>query len=456
MKRKFIALLALTLLTASTITGCGASPEPVPPQATSATAAATPTLLAHQQNDASLPVVYYTKDISPQGLLKTYKALNQNAKGNVGIKTIFEAPGVDYLDPNLLKPLADEVNGTLLDSNGFSSPRNTTTGHLQVAKDHGFAQIAPIDILDSEGELDIPVTDGKHLKFHRVGSHLANYDTLISVVQFKPHTLRDYDGTIKNLTICLASIGGKGNIHSGGQSLSFSENGMIVFMESMAEATKAALDYKKDSWAFINVLSNLEVNDSCNEATKLADIGIIASLDPVAVDSAALDFTYGTGDANTRQSWERRHNADVLKYAEARGAGKINYRLVNLDEAEQSQSPITVSINGTSIKAVLNDSPEAAAFKEMLPATIKMAGFGGREYYGPSPREISTAATGNFNFTNGQITYCPTNNTIAIFYDQANKPNLTMGVIPIGEITDDLAIFHKLGASESISFTADN
>jgi len=290
------------------------------------------TELAHQVQDTNAPVVYYTKSANAQGLLKVYEALNQQPSGKVGIKLSFEAPGASHLDPQMLKPLVDKVQGTFIDSNGFTSPRDTTAGNLKVAQEHGFSAVGPVDILDSEGEIDLPVVGGKHLKFHRTGSHFANYDTLISIVHFKPHTLRDYGGTIKNLTICLASIGGKGIIHSGGKNTSFSEGSMKNFMESLADASKGAMDYKQGRWAFINVLNNLQVQDTCSDAANMPDIGILASADPVAVDSAALDFTYGRApSAQARKAWENKHNTDVLQYAEELGVGKKNYRLVEIE-----------------------------------------------------------------------------------------------------------------------------
>ncbi len=287
--------------------------------------------LQHNVESPDAPIVYYTKDVSSAGLLKVYEALEQQRQGKVGIKLSFQSPNALRLDPQMLKPLVEKVNGTFIDSNGFSSPRNTTAGHLNLAKNHGFTDVGPVDILDSEGEIDLPIAGGKTLKFLRTGSHFNNYETLISIVHFKPHSLRDYGGTIKNLTIALASTGGKGLIHSGGRTTGFSEGSMESFMVSLADAAKGAMDAKKGRWAFINVLNNLQVRDSCSDAHDLPDIGIIASNDPVAVDSAALDFTYGSSkNSAIRADWENRHNADVLKYAEELGIGKRNYRLVEL------------------------------------------------------------------------------------------------------------------------------
>ena len=289
--------------------------------------------LEHNVKDEKAPVVLFTKDISDKGLLKIYEALGRQAQGKVGIKLTFESPGSQHLDPQMLKLLRDKVDGTFIDSNGFSPPRHNTSGHLRVAKDHGFTAVGPVDILDSDGEIDMPVVGGKYLKYHRTGSHFDNYDSIISIVHFKPHTLRDYGGTLKNLTICLASTSGKAIIHSGGRTESgFSEPDIEMFLEAMADGVKAALDYKKNRWVFINVVNDIEPSDACDDTKPLADIGIIASLDPVAVDQAAIDMTYGQAPSKeVKDTWERDHHVRVLQYAQERGDGSRNYRLRSID-----------------------------------------------------------------------------------------------------------------------------
>lgn len=288
--------------------------------------------LKHHSEDKNAPVVLFTKDTSPQGLIRIYEALGRKAEGKVAIKMSFETPNGPYLSPQLIKPLRDKLNATMVDSNGFTPPRNRTNSHMQLIENHGFTKIGPVDVLDADGEIDMPVK-GKYLKFHRTGSHFANYDSVISLVKFKAHHIRDYGGTIKNLTICLGSISGKANIHSGGKDLqSYNPASMDVFLESMADATKAALDYKKDKWVFINVMTDLVPDDEHKDAPKIPDIGIIASLDPVAVDQAGVDFTFSHAPSEAkREQWEQEHNTRVLKYAEERGAGTRHYRLVSID-----------------------------------------------------------------------------------------------------------------------------
>lgn len=300
---------------------------------TAAAAQSDKPMLAYQVRDESAPLVHIIRKVDKDAMLRAYESAGKKLSGKVGIKLTFETPGGPYLDPQLLTGVQKELDGTFLDANGFSPPRNTTEGHLKVAKDHGFVEVGPVDILDAEGEMDLPVVNGKHLKYHRTGSHFANYDSLLSVVRFKAHHIRDYGGTLKNLTICLASISGKAIIHSAGQEeTSYTPAGMEEFLESMAEAAQAAVDAKDGRWVFLNVLCGLEPDDDCQDAEPLPDIGILASLDPVAVDQAAVDFTFGAAPSKeVREKWEEKHNVRLLQYAEECGLGKRHYRLEEID-----------------------------------------------------------------------------------------------------------------------------
>lgn len=334
-RREFVKIGSMSFA-ALLFGGCGLSSmtDGQPTEKTSAAAAKETLSLLHQVQDKEAPPFYFIKHVDADALTKAYMSTGRQLTGNVGIKLTFETPGGPYLNPQLLKNLRDELNGTFMDSNGFTPPRNTTEGHLKVARDHGFADVGPIDILDAEGEMDLPVTGGKYLRFHRTGSHFANYDSVLSIVKFKAHHIRDYGGTIKNLTICLASTSGKANIHSAGRDeYGYNPADMDEFLESMADAAKAAVDAKKDRWVFINVLCDLKPDDDCSDAEPLPDIGVLASLDPVAVDQAAVDFTFGTAPSNAvREKWEQAHNVRVLQYAEERGLGKRNYRLIEIEQ----------------------------------------------------------------------------------------------------------------------------
>ena len=333
-RREFVKLGGMGVA-ALLLGGCGLPLADGKPSemATAATGSKETLQLLHQVQDENAPAVYFINHVDAESLTRAYEAVGRRLTGKVGIKLTFESPGGPYLNPQLLKKLRDELDGTFMDSNGFSAPRNTTEGHLRVAKDHGFADIGPIDILDADGEMDLPVTGGKYLQYHRTGSHFANYDSVLSIVKFKAHHIRDYGGTLKNLTICLASTSGKAIIHSAGRDEQrYNPAGMEEFLESMADAAKAAVDAKKDRWVFINVLCDLKPDDDCSDAEPLADIGILASLDPVALDQAAVDFTFGAAPSDVvREAWEQKHNVRLLKYAEERGVGKRNYRLVQVD-----------------------------------------------------------------------------------------------------------------------------
>ena len=313
------------------LSGCGLNKQ----AATREAAPAQPTTrapLLYEANDNDAPIVYFTKEVSGQSLLKVYEMLGRRALGKVGIKISFESPNGSHLNPQLLKPLRDKTDGTFIDSNGFTPPRNTTEGNLRVAQQHGFTAVGPCDVLDADGDIDMLVTNGYHLKYARTGAHFDNYDSVISVVLFKAHHLPVYGGTMKNMSICLASISGKAILHSAGQNeQSYVNISGTVREQSFADGVQAAMNYKKGRWCFINVLDNFDPDDSCQGTKNLGDIGILASLDPVALDQAAVDMTFGAADTEQRrQQWEEAHNVNILHYAEQLGVGRRHYRLVEV------------------------------------------------------------------------------------------------------------------------------
>lgn len=221
------------------------------------------TRLAHQTEDKNAPVVYFTRDVSAAGLMKVYNALNQKKQGKVGIKVSFGGPDEDLLKPQLLTNLIKETNGTMLDSCGLSGNRWTPQLNLSHAKKHGFDKVGPMQMLDENGDIDMPVKNGYLLKYARTGSHFDEYDTLISVFKFRMHFLPALDGAIKNVTLCLGSRSGKCLIHSGGTDPNHYHNTEPDVLEkSFADALRAALDYK-NNWAFINVIDSYEPEDSC-------------------------------------------------------------------------------------------------------------------------------------------------------------------------------------------------
>lgn len=297
------------------------------------TSAAQTVKLKYQTNDKDAPVVYFTKDVSAKGLMKVYSALNQKLEGKVGIKVSFGSDSEQYLDPKLMTELVKATKGTFLDACGFTSPRDEPKGNRAAAEKHGFAAVAPVDIIDEDGDMDMPVKGGYHLKYARTGAHFKNYGTLVAVHRFKAHYLARYGGNMKNISLCLGSVSGKALIHSiGTNDKSYQSAPDDETSQCFADAAKAAMDYRKGRWAFVNVMDAFEPEDSCAGVKNLGNIGIIASLDPVAIDQASCDFEFGAApNEKVREAWESFHSVDVLEYAEKIKVGKRHYRLVSVD-----------------------------------------------------------------------------------------------------------------------------
>ena len=284
-----------------------------------------------------LPKVFMTKDISAQGLMALYKALNKQVNGKVAIKLHMGEPGnVNYLRPEIVRELCMAVNGSFVDSNVYyESPRSTTAGNLQSALDHGFT-FAPVDILDSEGEVRLPVIGGKQLKEAIFGSHIMNYDWIISVAHFKGHVMAGYGGTFKNLAIGIASVAGKQVIHTNGpDSDQWSCTGK-PFFEKIIEYNKSLMDKKGDKMIYFNVLNNLSTSCDCDSNAPhptMPDIGMLASTDPVALDKASLDCIYARPESERKDLVERIEGCGgsyQVIYAEEIGLGSQQYELVNL------------------------------------------------------------------------------------------------------------------------------
>ncbi len=290
-------------------------------------------------SNQSISKVYMTKHVTPEGLMAVYKALGREPKGNVAIKLhMGERGNTNYLSPDLLKDLVQSVNGTFVDSNTFyGGDRASTAMHLQVAKDHGFTY-APVDILDSEGEMTLPVNGGIQQTEAIVGSHYKNYDFIISIAHFKGHALAGFGGTFKNLAIGMASVNGKGKVHGAETIADAFTTTQDEFLENIAEYTKAIVDDKRDNILYINVLNNLSVDCDCDghaAAPEIEDIGILASLDPVALDKASVDQIYAYPNDRKEHLIERieaRNGTLLLDDAEKLGVGSQKYELVTVDE----------------------------------------------------------------------------------------------------------------------------
>lgn len=292
--------------------------------------------------------VYFTKEITPQALVKIYKALGKEAKGRVAVKiSTGEAGGHNYLKPELIKDLVKTVNGTIVECNtAYAGSRNTTAAHLKVAKDHGFTAIAGVDIMDADGDMKIPVRDTTHIKYNIVGSHLKNYDFMVNLAHFKGHAMGGFGGVLKNQSIGVASANGKAYIHTAGKLQSTEElwsnlPAQDYFLESMASSAQAVADYFKGNIVYINVMNNMSVDCDCDSHPAepvLKDMGIMASLDPVALDKACLDKVFahtstpGDDSKPLIQRINRQHGTYIVDYAEKIGVGSRNYTLINLDK----------------------------------------------------------------------------------------------------------------------------
>jgi len=345
-RRDFLHLLAMA--GAAPLVSCAPESEtPTPTVVSTATQrpespTALPTDIPQPTNTSvaqTIATVYMITNISADGLMQVYEALGRKATGNVAVKLHSGEPGGNYfLHPDFIAPLVNEVNGTIVECNtAYGGGRSNTEAHQQVMVDHGFTAIAPVDIMDADGTMSIPIVGGKHLKEDIVGSHFANYDFFVNLAHFKGHMMGGFGGVLKNMSIGIAASVGKSLIHSAGtQTTGF---GMGTpqddFLESMAEAAKGVADYLGENIVYINVMKNLSVDCDCMSnptPPTMADIGILASLDPVALDQACVDLIYAAPDgADVIQRIESRNGVHILEHAEAIGFGTRRYELVNID-----------------------------------------------------------------------------------------------------------------------------
>ena len=305
-----------------------------------ATAAAAKPWVVTRTDDKAAPVVYMTKDISPDGLAAVYKALNRKLPGKVAVKLSTGEPGGhNFLSADLIKDLVRSVNGTIVECNtAYGGQRANTAMHKQVAIDHGFAAIAPVDIMDEDGAISLPYPKGKNIKEDFVGSHLSNYDSILVLSHFKGHAMGGFGGAFKNISIGIASASGKVWIHTAGASKSDFRAAFATpqdsFLESMAEAGGAVISKMGKNMLYVNVMNNLSVDCDCDgnpAPAEMEDIGILASTDPVALDKACLDLVYTADPAKSaalRNRVASRHGLHTVEHAEELGLGSQKYRLV--------------------------------------------------------------------------------------------------------------------------------
>ncbi len=297
------------------------------------------------------PVVYFTNEITPESLVKIYKALGVEATGRVAVKiSTGEGGNKHYLKPTLIRNLVDEVNGTIVEcGTAYGGSRQDPAKHWQTIHEHGFDSIFAVDLMDEFGQIRIPIQDKKHLKYDIVGEHLANYDFMINLAHFKGHAMGGFGGVMKNASIGVASTAGKCYIHTAGKSdnpaTAWTPENLAagptqdLFLESMAAAAQAVHNYFNGRVIYINVMNNMSVDCDCDgnpAKPELKDMGIMASLDPVAVDQACLDMVFNhhasAGDDNAPliERINRQHGTYITDYAQSIGLGSKTYRLVKL------------------------------------------------------------------------------------------------------------------------------
>lgn len=283
--------------------------------------------------------IYFSKTITPEKVLELYKLLGKELAGKVAVKVHSGEKGnQNFLKPDFWKPVVDYVNGTVVECNtAYKGERNTTEKHLKLFDEHGWTEHFNVDLLDAEGpdiELDIP--NGKKIKKNFVGKNIANYDSMLVLSHFKGHPMGGYGGAIKQLSIGVASSYGKGYIHGVGDPADFWNSDHDSFLESMADAAGSVVDYFKGNIVYINVMKNMSVDCDCCAVAEdpcIADIGILVSDDPVAIDQACIDLVYACSDPGKPHLIERIESRNGIHTIEASADlcyGSREYNLIEV------------------------------------------------------------------------------------------------------------------------------
>ncbi len=287
--------------------------------------------------------VYFTKEISEEALVKMYKSLNHELKGKVAVKVHSGEKGnQNYLRPEFMKELISYVNGTIVECNtAYDGARDKTDKHLELLKEHEWSKYYNVDIMDSEGDIVLDIPNGKVIKKNYVGKNLMNYDSMLVLSHFKGHPMGGFGGALKQLSIGIASSHGKRYIHCAGKEDGSYEDmfktNQIMFLESMADAASSVTNHFKDNIVYINVMCNMSVDCDCCAVAEdpcMKDIGILASLDPVAIDRACIDLVKQSNDPGKDHLLERinsRHGEHTIEAAEELGIGTTDYELINVD-----------------------------------------------------------------------------------------------------------------------------
>mgnify|MGYP002508651029 CR=1 FL=1 len=285
--------------------------------------------------------VYFSKTITPEKVLELYKLINTPLSGKVAVKVHSgETGNQNFLRPDFWKPLIDHVGGTVVECNtAYEGTRNTTEKHVKTMKDHGWTDNFPVDIMDAEGpDLVLSIEKGKQIQKNYVGKNLANYDSMLVLSHFKGHPMGGYGGALKQLSIGAASSFGKAYIHGAGEPEKIWTSDHDSFLESMADAALSVVDYFKGNLVYINVMKNMSVDCDCCAVAEdpcMKDIGILISLDPIAIDQACLDLVYAASDdpgqAHLLERIESRRGVYTIEASAALGFGSREYELVEVE-----------------------------------------------------------------------------------------------------------------------------
>lgn len=288
--------------------------------------------------------VYFTKKITPESLVEIYEKLGVNLDGNVAVKLHSGEKGnQNYVRPEFVKPIIEHVNGTVVECNtAYEGARNTTIKHKELMNEHGWTKYFNVDIMDEEEDLEIEISNGKVIKKNYLGKHIEKYDSMLVLSHFKGHPMGGYGGALKQLSIGCASSAGKSYIHSAGK---VADQNILwdniaeqdLFLESMADAAMSVVDYFNGNIAYINIMCNMSVDCDCCKVAEdpcMGDIGILASLDPIAIDQACIDLVKKSNDEGKKHLLERiesRHGVHTIESAFELGFGNREYELIDID-----------------------------------------------------------------------------------------------------------------------------
>lgn len=284
--------------------------------------------------------VYIAREISPEAVLRLYDMLGKELPGKVAVKVHSgEVGNQNFIKPGFWKPMIDKVQGTIVECNtAYEGKRNTSKEHWETMKLHGWTAVAPVDIMDDEGEIElaVPASGGNCIQKNFVGEHLPNYGSMLVLSHFKGHPMGGFGGALKNISIGIASSHGKAYIHGAGVEDDIWTADHDSFLESMADAAWSVVDYFKGNMAFVNAMCNMSVDCDCCAVAEdpcMRDIGILASLDPIALDQACVDLVYKSDDPGRDHLIERiesRNGIHTIEAAARLGFGSREYELVEI------------------------------------------------------------------------------------------------------------------------------